>query len=345
MSEPTHITGTHVHPSGSCSASKCAGCPSASTCSSAKSSGTATSAAPSSSCKPSACSTCPSAATCGKKPSNSNSGPDPTLQHIKNRLDPIEYKFVIVSGKGGVGKSTTAVHFAHYLADVLKIKTGILDVDITGPSLPSLVGKVGHDVMPSALGAVPVEVSENLKVMSIGFMLEDTNSAIIWRGPRKSGFIKSVITDVDWSNTDALVIDTPPGTSDEHLTIVNYLRECGANGAVIVTTPQEVAMADVRKEIDFCRRAGLPIIGIVENMSGFVCPNCEETHQIFPKSGKGPEGMAEEYNIPYLGAIPLNPTISMSCENGSTFVNTEGVAQRAFINVCENIMSEIKKEQ
>lgn len=164
--------------------------------------------------------------------------------------------WLVLSGKGGVGKSTVSAQIAFSLAGMGK-QVGLLDVDICGPSIPRMLGLVGQEVHQSASGWSPVYVEDNLGVMSIGFMLPSSDDAIIWRGPRKNGLIKQFLTDVDWGVLDYLIIDTPPGTSDEHISIVQYLKAANVDGAVIVTTPQEVAMADVRKEINFCKKTGL----------------------------------------------------------------------------------------
>jgi Mrp family chromosome partitioning ATPase len=154
-----------------------------------------------------------------------------------------------------------------------------MDIDICGPSIPLLTGLENSTIHTSAQGWSPVYALPNLSVMSIGFLLPSKSDAVIWRGPKKNGLIKQFLKDVDWGELDYLVVDTPPGTSDEHLSIVQYMKETGIDGAVIVTTPQEVALQDVRKEIDFCRKVGIPILGVVENMSGFVCPSCKNESQ------------------------------------------------------------------
>jgi Mrp family chromosome partitioning ATPase len=174
---------------------------------------------------------------------------------IIDKLSQVKHKILVLSGKGGVGKSTVSAQLAFALANQGK-QVGLLDIDICGPSIPTMLGLVGQEVHQSASGWSPVYVEDNLGVMSIGFMLPTTDDAVIWRGPRKNGLIKQFLTDVDWGQLDYLIIDTPPGTSDEHISIVQYLKATTVDGAVIVTTPQEVAMADVRKEINFCKKTG-----------------------------------------------------------------------------------------
>ncbi|KAJ3091710.1 Cytosolic Fe-S cluster assembly factor nubp1 [Quaeritorhiza haematococci] len=153
--------------------------------------------------------------------------------------------------------------------------------------------------------------SDNLAVMSIGFMLQNPDEAVIWRGPKKNGLIKQFLKDVDWGELDYLLVDTPPGTSDEHLSIVQFMKESKIDGAVIITTPQEVSLQDVRREINFCRKVNVPVLGVVENMSGFVCPKCTKQSLIFPPTTGGGSKMAEDLGVPFLGSIPLDPRIGM----------------------------------
>ncbi|KAK3520331.1 hypothetical protein QTP70_023296 [Hemibagrus guttatus] len=205
----------------------------------------------------------------------------------------------------------------------------LLDVDICGPSIPRIMGLEGEQVHQSGSGWSPVYVEDNLAVMSIGFLLSSPDDAVIWRGPKKNGMIKQFLRDVDWGELDYLIVDTPPGTSDEHLSVVQYLSGAGIDGAVVITTPQEVSLQDVRKEIRFCQKVKLPIIGVVENMSGFVCPKCKaktfpapgNTSQIFPPSTGGAERMCQELSLPLLGRVPLDPRIGRSCDEGKSFLN------------------------
>ena len=211
---------------------------------------------------------------------------------INERLDTIRHKLLVLSGKGGVGKSTFTAQLSFALAHDEKTqvgvsspnkslldhskqkKVGVMDIDVCGPSIPRIMGLEGESIHQSNFGWSPVYVEENLAVMSIGFMLPNKDEAIIWRGPKKNGLIKQFLRDVNWGDLDFLVVDTPPGTSDEHISIAQYMKESGIDGAILITTPQEVSLQDVRKEINFCWKVGINIIGVVENMSGFVCPNC-----------------------------------------------------------------------
>lgn len=232
----------------------------------------------------------------------------------------IKHKVLVLSGKGGVGKSTVSAHLAHGLATDEALQVGVLDIDICGPSIPKIMGVAGEQIHQSASGWSPVYVSDNISVMSIAFLLPNPDDAVIWRGPKKNGMIKQFLKDVDWGTLDYLVVDTPPGTSDEHLSIVQYLQGAGLAGAVVVTTPQEVALLDVRKEITFCKKVGVPIIGVIENMSGFVCPKCKTESRIFPPTTGGARTMAAEMGVPFLGALPLDPRIGKCCDEGKSFL-------------------------
>lgn len=208
---------------------------------------------------------------------------------------------------------------AHAFAADESNMVGIMDTDICGPSIPKMMGVEAETIHVSNAGWSPVWVADNLGVMSIQFMLPSRDDAVIWRGPKKNGLIKQFLKDVEWGEMDYLLVDTPPGTSDEHLSVNSYLKESGVDGAVVVTTPQEVSLLDVRKEIDFCRKAGIKVLGIVENMSGFVCPSCKHQNQIFKATTGGARKLAKETGIPFLGAVPLDPRIGMACDYGESF--------------------------
>ena len=263
----------------------------------------------------------------------------------------IKRVIIVLSGKGGVGKSTVACQLALSLAASSQpgerpLRVGILDIDITGPSVPKICGVEGASVLygPDNTTWVPVEASTGLtsdstqtervsvKVMSIAFLLNNTTDAVIWRGPRKDAIIRQFISNVIWGELDYLIVDTPPGTSDEHLTLCECLKDQlmvsshvisqekqrqvegeaaigPVVGAVVVTTPQQVATDDVKKELSFCAKLKLRCLGVVENMSGFVCPSCATCTTIFGKGGGAQ--LAAQYGIPFLGAIPIDPMISM----------------------------------
>ena len=244
--------------------------------------------------------------------------------HIRHRMAKIKHKILVLSGKGGVGKSTVAVNLAISLSLAGK-RTGLLDIDIHGPSVPKILNLEGKTVQAMGEAILPVEVDGNLKVMSIGFLLPSQDDAVIWRGPRKYHMIKQFLKDVEWGELDFLVIDSPPGTGDEPLAIVQLLEN--ADGAVVVTTPQDVAISDVRKGIAFCRSLDLPVLGVLENMSGFVCPKCGERTDIF-KSGGG-ENMAMTMNVPFLGRVPIDPQIVEACDSGQPYVDKYRQSQAA----------------
>ena len=231
----------------------------------------------------------------------------------------IRFKIMVLSGKGGVGKSTVAVNLAVSLS-LNGNRVGLLDVDIHGPSIPKLLNLEGRGVGLIDGKIVPVNLSDSLKIMSIGFMLHSRDDAVIWRGPMKMNVIKQFLKDVNWGELEFLIIDSPPGTGDEPLSVCQLIED--ADGAIIVTTPQEIALADVRKSINFCHQLKLPVLGVVENMSGFVCPKCGQVTDIF-KSGGG-ERMAQEMAVPFLGRIPLDPQIGLACDKGEPYIYHSG---------------------
>ena len=176
-------------------------------------------------------------------------------------------------------------------------------------------------------GWSPVWVADNLAVMSVQFMLPDQDSAVIWRGAKKNGLIKQFLKDVVWGDLDFLLVDTPPGTSDEHLSVNAFLQgTTGVAGALVITTPQETSLLDVRKELDFCRKAGIRVLGLVENMSGFVCPNCTKESEIFRATTGGAEALAQEFGVKFLGKVPLDPRIGISCDEGENFLEIFGAS-------------------
>ncbi len=286
--------------------------------------------------KADACEGCPSQNIClAAKPK----GPDPAVKEIQQRLSDVRHKIAVLSGKGGVGKSTFTTHLAHGMASDKEKEIGVLDVDICGPSVPRIMGLDGEQVHQSGSGWSPVYVEDNLGVMSVGFLLASPDDAVIWRGPKKNGLIKQFLRDVDWGKLDFLLIDTPPGTSDEHLSVVQYLKDAKLDGAVIITTPQEISLLDVRKEISFCRKVKLPVLGVVENMSGFVCPKCKNETEIFPATTGGAEQMCKEIGVSFLGKIPLDPRIGQCCDEGRSYLTEipDSPASRAFREIIEKL--------
>jgi ATP-binding protein involved in chromosome partitioning len=230
----------------------------------------------------------------------------------------IRHKILVLSGKGGVGKSSVAVNLAVWLSAGGR-QVGLLDADIHGPSVPKLLAVHNERATAELDRILPIEYRDRLKVMSIGFLLPDENQAVIWRGPMKHSLIQQFVQNVDWGRLDCLVVDCPPGTGDEPLSVVQTLG--GIDGAVIVTTPQEVAAIDVRKCITFCRQLGLRVLGIIENMSGFVCPHCGKRSDIF--AGQSGREMAEDFKVPFLGSIPIDPALAAAADRGKPFVNLD----------------------
>ncbi|CAG9463608.1 unnamed protein product [Pedinophyceae sp. YPF-701] len=317
--------------------------------------------------KASACAGCPNQAVCA---SGVPPPPDPDLALIERRMSRIKHKILVLSGKGGVGKSTLSAQLAFALAQTGK-QVGLMDIDICGPSVPRMLGLEGEEIHQSASGWSPVYVDDNLGVMSIGFMLGNPDDAVIWRGPRKNGLIKQFMKDVDWGDLDYLVIDAPPGTSDEHISIVQLLRATPADGAVVVTTPQGVALADVRKEVNFCKKVSMPMLGVVENMSGLVqrLPQCsvlgasgEDLTQMVsdalsaaglsPESlvvrtdvfhaQAGGEGMARGMGVAFLGRVPLDPAIGRAAEEGrSVLEDASALSGAALRGVLEALVARL----
>ena len=239
------------------------------------------------------------------------------MEHERH-LQRIRHKIVVLSGKGGVGKSTVAVNLAMSLAMAGRT-VGLLDIDLHGPSIPTML-KLADAQLDVVDGKLIPAGYEALKVISVGFLLERPEDAVIWRGPMKAGVIKQFVHDVEWGNLDYLIVDCPPGTGDEPLSIVQTLGAC--DGAVIVTTPQDVALTDVRRSISFCRKVNLPVLGVVENMSGLVCPHCDQVVEVF-KTGGG-EAMAREMGVPFLGRLPLDPNVVQAGDAGHPFVHRHG---------------------
>jgi Mrp family chromosome partitioning ATPase len=243
--------------------------------------------------------------------SQADSDSDRQQDDLEMRMQLIRHKILVLSGKGGVGKSTVAVNLAAALAAAGR-RVGLLDVDLHGPSVPNLLA-LGYTPVPGRGGGIaPAPVRENLWAMSIQFFLPEDDDAVIWRGPRKYSAIREMLGSVDWGFLDCLVVDAPPGTGDEALALVELL---GSNaGAVIVSTPQRVAVSDVRKALRFCTALDLPVLGVIENMSGFVCPHCGETTDVFLRGGA--EAMADDAGVPFLGRIPMDPSVVVAGERG-----------------------------
>jgi len=283
------------------------------------------------------CSTCPDDSCAAKKQhGDETSEAFIERQLLTQRLCQIKHKIIVLSGKGGVGKSSVAVNLAAALSQAGK-RTGLMDIDIHGPSIPKMLNLNGSQIGIKDNTIYPVPFDTNLKVMSIGLLINDADTAVIWRGPMKHGVIKQFIRDVEWGELDYLIIDSPPGTGDEPLSVAQLIPD--ADGAVIVTTPQSLAIEDVRRSIKFCEKVNLNVLGIVENMSGFACPHCGEVTDIFATGGG--KSLAESTNVQYLGAIPLDPEIMNAAENGFPYVKQfkDSKTADAFKNAIEPLLN------
>lgn len=360
--------------------------------------------------KASACAGCANQTACASAPK----GPDPDIPIISKRLRNVRRTVLVMSGKGGVGKSTFTAQLAWTLSESPRpvwppqpakagahlalappsaradatdgeangdrsddddddvddeyevCQTAVMDIDICGPSIPTVLGLTSSQVHASASGWSPVYVSDSLCAMSVGFLLPSQTTAVIWRGTKKNALIKQFLKDVDWTGAgadddgdakshadgadqtgdataaiDYMLVDTPPGTTDEHLSIVSYLRQAsdGFAGAVLVTTPQEVALQDVRKQVSFCRKTNVPILGVVENMAGFVCPACHGRSDVFYPSTGGAKALCEELGLTFLGSVPLDPRIGKCCDLGESFVHTfpDSPASVAYNDIIDHI--------
>src|SRR2546426_4205758 len=258
---------------------------------------------------------------------------------MAERMRNIKHKLVVMSGKGGVGKSTVPANPAVALATDSRV--GLLDADVTGPDIPKLRGVEGAHIISGDQGIEPAVGPNGVKVISMAQLLVGRDTPVIWRGPLKIKAIKQMMIDVNWGDLDFMIIDLPPGTSDEPLSIAQEIPD--ADGAVVITTPQEVSLLDVRKSIAFAQAVRLPIIGVVENMSGLVCPHCGKTIDVFKRGGG--EAAAQELGLPFLGRIPLDPRIVIGGDAGKPFVleHPDSPAAKAFRRIVENIRPHLKE--
>ncbi|RJS82455.1 ATP-binding protein [Methanophagales archaeon] len=260
---------------------------------------------------------------------------------VKAKMEQVKHKIMVMSGKGGVGKTTVAANLAFALG-MRGLDVGLMDADIHGPDIPKILGI--EDKRPEASGGKisPILVTPRLKTMSIGFLLPNRDSAIIWRGPMKMNAIRQFLSDVDWGELDYMVIDLPPGTGDEPLSVAQLIKN--VDGAIIVTTPQDLALLDSRKAVNFSGVLKVPVIGIIENMSGFVCPYCGKEINIF-KYGGG-ERSARELGVPFLGRVPLDPKMVEAADSGTPFVlQKESKVREAFEQIVENVRAFVEGKE
>lgn len=256
------------------------------------------------------CSGCEEESTCSSKEKENREE-----TRLAQNLSHIHNKIMVMSGKGGVGKSTVSVNLAASLA-LGGYQVGILDADIHGPDIPRMCGVENRPLVSHGEGLEPIKVFKGLKAISTGLLSQDPDKAIVWRGPLKHSAIRQFLGDVNWGDLDYLVIDLPPGTGDEPLSVAHLIKN--VDGAIIVTTPQDVALLDSRKAVNFSRLLNIPVLGIVENMSGMLCPHCSEKIDLF-KVGGG-ERAALELGVPFLGRVPIDPKMVISCDAGTPFV-------------------------
>jgi len=264
---------------------------------------------------------------------------------LKDRLSKIKHTIMVMSGKGGVGKSTVAVNLSIGLSQQ-GYTVGVLDADIHGPNIPKILGIEEERLLADDEGSIrPVEALGSLKVVSVGYLLDSKDTPVIWRGPMKHGVINQFLKDVNWGELDFLVVDLPPGTGDEPLSIAQLIKNTEgveAPLAVVVTTPQDVALLDSRKSIGFARALGLEVLGVIENMSGFKCPHCGKPIDLF-KTGGG-EKAAKDLGVKFLGAVPIDPDIVIDTDAGVPFITHKETsdATNAFRNIVASILGEIK---
>lgn len=276
--------------------------------------------------------------------SKADSCSDPRKEHyleqqaLRLKMGKIRHKIAVISGKGGVGKTLVTVNLAVALATRgQKGKVGVLDADIHGPCVPKMMGLKGSRLPAGPPGVFPALGPLDIRVVSMGFLLPSDDSPVIWRGPLKMGAIRQFLSEIVWGDLEYLLIDLPPGTGDEALSVLQLLPEM--DGVIIVTIPSEVSQDVVRKAVTFARTMNVPIIGIVENMGGMVCPHCGERIDVFGVGGDVVEKMASEMGAPLLGTIPMDPRVATACDMGVPFIveNRDSPAARAFEDVVEKI--------
>ncbi len=284
------------------------------------------------------CSTCPNASSCSQQEQMKHQE-----ELLRKRMEKIKHKIMVMSGKGGVGKTTVSVNLALELAR-RKFKVGLLDADIHGPNVPLMLGLEGARLEVGEEGIEPIVIGDGeLKVVSMSFLLQSPDTPVIWRGPLKMGALRQFLSEVNWGELDFLIVDLPPGTGDEPLSIAQLIK--GLDGSIIVTTPQEVALLDSRKSVNFSKKLGVPVLGIIENMSGFVCPHCGKEVALF-KVGGG-EKAAKEHGVPFLGRIPVDPKIVEIEDSGRLIfeVGSDSPFFRAFREIVDRLLERLGEKK
>ena len=261
---------------------------------------------------------------------------------VNKRMNEIKHKLIVGSNKGGVGKSTVTTNLAIALQES-GYSVGLADADLHGPNIPKLLQAENVRLKSTDVGIDPYETSNGLKVASLGFLIEDPNMHIAWRDAVKYDFIIELLGNINWGPLDYLLFDLPPGTGNEQITIIDFIGE--VDGAVVVTTPQDLAILDARKMISFSRDSNVPIVGVIENMSTMTCPHCEKDIDVFKKGGG--KNLAEELVLPYLGSIPLDGEIVANSDNGQPVVisRPDSVAAKAFMKLAENCHKFLNPEE
>ncbi len=267
---------------------------------------------------------------------------DEQNRRLQEKMPRIKHKLIVMSGKGGVGKTSVAVNLSCALASLGR-QVGLLDVDLHGPNIAKMLGIENEFLGMKDPDIEPVAVTPHLKAVSLALTGMDRDRPIIWRGPMKASAIRQFLSDVNWGALDYLIIDSPPGTGDEPLSVCQLIPTI--TGAVIVTTPQDMAVLDARKSILFAKELDIPVIGVIENMSGFICPHCRQEIDIFKKGGG--QKAAEELNVPFLGRIPLDPELVTLADSGRPFVSpgTESDTARTFAGIVTAIEAAVRKER
>ncbi len=262
-------------------------------------------------------------------------------KRLRERMTRVKHKIVVMSGKGGVGKSTFTANLALAFSNK-GYRTGILDADIHGPSIPKILGVRGRSMRAGPNGALPVNGPKEIKIVSMDFLLTSDETPVIWRGPLKDAVIRQFLSEIDWGELDLLLVDLPPGTGDEPLSVMQQIP--GIDGVLLITVPSEVSQLVVRRAVGFVEKMGVPILGIVENMSGFVCPKCGEVTAVFGSGGG--KKISDELGLPFLGSIPLDPRISEDSDEGRPFIleRSGTPAANAFARLVEVIEEKLKEK-